>query len=195
MLAVRFVLPALIAFLFLCPLGHAQSSERRFLGFPMDRSMRLSGLSVPLSPDGKNDLGRVVFENVSIRPKSFGGLQIGVLPELLVEGLRVEIPPGDKSAEWAANLRAVLQREPLLRSARFSGFSIRDFSGTDILQAERAKIGEGCALISLEGVSMGEARIPSGSISLRGAQAGHWLCGRSSTRLSDFTKISDLKKP
>ena len=186
---VRIVLPAWMAFLFLCPLGHAQPSERRFLGFPMDRSMRLSGLSVPLSPDGKNNLGRVVFENVSIRPKSFGGLQIGVLPELLVEGLRVEIPPGDQSAEWAANLRAVLQREPLLRSARFSGFSIRDFSGTDILQAERAKIGEGCALISLEGVRMGKARIPSGTISLRGAQAGHWLCGRSSTLLIDSSKI------
>ena len=189
MLDVRIVLQAWMAFLFLCPLGHSQSSERRFLGFPMDRSMRLSGLSVPLSPDGKNDLGRVVFENVSIRPKSFGGLQIGVLPELLVEGLCVEIPPGDKSGEWAGNLRAVLQREPLLRSARFSGFSIRDFSGIDILQAERAKIGEGCALISLEGVSMGAARIPSGSISLRGAQAGHWLCGRSSTRLTDSSKI------
>jgi hypothetical protein len=157
--------------------------------------MRLSGLSVPLSPDGKNDLGRVVFENVSIRPKSFGGLQIGVLPELLVEGLRVEIPPGDKSAEWAANLRAVLQREPLLRSARFSGFSIRNFSGADILQAERAKIGEGCALIYLEAIRTGEARIPSGTISLRGAQAGHLLCGRSSTLLTDSSKNSKLKIP
>jgi|GEM_PF-2372928 len=191
MLAVRIVLLALTAFLFLCPLGHVQSSERRFLGFPMDRSMRLSGLSVPLSPDGKNDLGRVVFENVSIRPKSFGGLQIGVLPELLVEGLRVETPAGDQSAEWAANLRSVLQREPLLRSARFTGFSIRNFSGADILQAERAKIGEGCALISLEGIRTREARIPSGTLSLRGAEAGHLLCGRASTRLSDLTKISN----
>ena len=189
MLDVRIVLQAWMAFLFLCPLGHAELSERRFLGFPMDRSMRLSGLSVPLSPDGKNNLGRVVFENVSIRPKSFGGLQIGVLPELLVEGLRVEIPPGDQSAEWAANLRAVLQREPLLRSARFSGFSIRDFSGADILQAERAKIGEGCALISLEGIRTGEARIPSGTLSLRGSQAGQLLCGRSGTLLTDSSKI------
>jgi hypothetical protein len=165
---------------FFCALSsYAQSQSKEFLGFPLNREMRLVGLCIPLAADGSTDLGRLVFEEVSIQSKNFGTLYVGIFPELVVDGLRVEISSNGDYAQAIARLRAILCSERLLNNARIQRFSIRDSAKTEILQARQARIAENCSSLALEGIRTGSTNIRSAFLSLHGDQAGKLLRGPS----------------
>ena len=100
----RLVLPVLIVSLFLPMMARSDVPEPQFLGIQADRAMRLSGLSVPLDAISQADGGRVVFDRVTVESKKIGGLRIGLLPELAIEGMRIEIPLSQPPDRWTSAL-------------------------------------------------------------------------------------------
>lgn len=176
---VRWVPPLLIAIFFLPLQAPCDVSESRFLGIQADRAMRLSGLSVPLDASSQADGGRVIFDRVVVESKKIGGLRIGLLPELAIEGMRVEIPVSQPPEDWTSALRHLWKRERLLQSARISGFSISDREGREFLRAGRADMKPDNSAMILNGVvtSATSRKIPSAELVLSGPQAGSVLIG------------------
>ena len=188
----RLILPVFIASFFLTLEGQCDVLESRFLGIQADRAMRLSGLSVPLDASSQADGGRVVFERVTVESKKIGGLRIGLLPELAIEGMRVEIPVSQPPDGWTSALRHLWKRERLLQSARISGFSISDREGREFLRAERANMkSDGSAMI-LNGVvtSATSRKISSAELALSGPRAGSVLIGPNRRPLPLFTSTN-----
>ncbi len=175
----RFVLALVISFFFSSIQALCYAPESRFLGIQADRAMSLSGLSVPLDATSHADGGRVVFDRVSVQSKKVGGLRIGLLPELAIEGMRVEIPVSQTPDGWTCALRRLWKRERLLQSARISGFSISDHEGREFLRAEQADMKRDNSAMILNGVvtSATSRKIPSAELALSGPQAGTVLIG------------------
>ena len=188
----RFVLPVFIASFFLTLEGRCDVPESRFLGIEANRAMRLSGLSVPLDATSHADGGRVVFDRVSVQSKKIGGLRIGLLPELAIEGMRVEIPVSQPPDRWTSALRRLWQRERLLQSARISGFTISDRDGREFLRAERADMKRDGSAFILNGVvaSPASKKIPAAELALSGPQAGSVLIGPNRRPLLLFTSTN-----
>ncbi len=159
------------------------------MGFQVDRAMRLSGLSVPLRAEGEGGFGRVVFDQVSVQSKKMGGLRVGILPELVIEGMRLEVP-GDNLADlWIADLLGFLKGEPLLQSAKINGFTICDQHGGELLRAERGSVTRDGAAIRLSGVSIfpQSKKFPVAELALSGSQAGAVLIGKKRRPVQLFT--------
>lgn len=175
----RLALLVVIVFLFLPLQACCDVPESRFLGIQADRAMRLSELSVPLDPTSHADGGRVVFARVTVQSKKIGGLRIGLLPELAIEGMRIEIPVSQTRDGWTSALRHLWKRERLLQSARISGFSISDRAGREFLRAERADMKRDGSAFILNGVvaSPDSKKIPAAELALSGPQAGSVLIG------------------
>ena len=188
----RFVLPVFIASFFLTFEGRCDVPESRFLGIEANRAMRLSGLSVPLDATSHADGGRVVFDRVSVQSKKIGGLRIGLLPELAIEEMRVEIPVSQPPDRWTSALRRLWQRERLLQSARISGFTISDREGREFLRAERADMKRDGSAFILNGVvaSPASKKIPAAELALSGPQAGSVLIGPNRRPLLLFTSTN-----
>jgi hypothetical protein len=176
---VRLVLPVVIAIFFLPLQALCDVPESRFLGIQADRDMRLYGLSVPLDPNSKADGGRVLFDRVTVKSKKIGGFRIALLPELAIEGMRVEIPVSQPPDGWTSALRKFWKSERLLQSARISGFSISDHEGQEFLRAERADMKRDGSAILLNGVVAAHIsrKIPSAELALSGPRAGSVLIG------------------
>ena len=189
---VRLVLPVLIVSVFLPMMARSDVPEPQFLGIQANRAMRLSGLSVPLDATSHADGGRVVFDRVSVQSKKIGGLRIGLLPELAIEGMRVEIPLSQPPDRWTSALRQLWKRERLLQSARVSGFSISDREGRELLRAERADMKSDGSAIMLNGIvtSPTSKKIPSAELALSGPRAGSVLIGPNRRPLPLFTSTN-----
>ena len=142
----------LIASFFLTMKARSDVPSSQFLGIQADRSIRISGLSVPLESSPQADGGRVIFDRVTLESKKIGGLRIGLLPELAIEGMRIEIPLSQPPDRWTSALRYLWKRERLLQSARVSGFSISDREGRELLRAERADMKRDGSAIMLNGI-------------------------------------------
>jgi hypothetical protein len=189
---VRLVPLVVIVFFFLPLQAWCVVPESQFLGIQADRVMRLSGLSMPLDASSQADGGRVVFEHVTVQSKKFGGLRIGLLPELAIEGMRVEVPDNQSAYLWTSALRHLWKRERLLQSARISGFSISDREGRKFLRAELANMkSDGSAMI-LNGVvtSATSRKISSAELALSGPRAGSVLIGPNRRPLPLFTSTN-----
>jgi hypothetical protein len=188
----RFILSGLLAFFFLPVTSYCDVPESRFLGFRADRAMRLSGLSVPLDATSQADGGRVFFDRVTIQSQKMGGLRVGLLPELAIEGMRVEVPDNRSADIWTSALRRLWKRERLLQSARISGFSISDRDGREFLRAERADMKRDSSSIMLNGVVTFPAskKKSSAELVLCGPQAGSVLIGPNRRPLPLFTSTS-----
>ena len=189
---VRLVLPVVIAFFFLPLQAWCDVPESRFLGIQADRAMRLSGLSVPLDASSQADGGRVIFDRVVVESKKIGGLRIGLLPELAIEGMRVEIPLSQPPDGWTSALRKLWKSERLLQSARISGFSISDREGREFLRAERADMKRDGSAIVLNGVVAApiSRKIPSAELAISGPHAGSVLIGPNRRSLPFFTSTN-----
>lgn len=159
------------------------------MGFQVDRAMRLSGLSVPLVAGGEGGGGRIVFDNVFVQSRKIGGLRIGILPELVIEGMRLEVPSEDHADLWMAGLQEFLKGEPLLQSAKINGFSICNHHGGELLRAERGSVTRDGAAIQLNGVSIfpESKKFPAAELALSGSQAGAVLIGKKRRPVPLFT--------
>lgn len=159
------------------------------MGFQVDRAMRLSGLSVPLRAEGEGGFGRVVFDQVSVQSKKMGGLRIGIFPELVIEGMRLEVP-GDKPAPfWMTHLLELLKGESLLQSAKIKGFTICDQHGGELLRAESGSVTRDGTAIRLSGVCIfpQSKKFPAAELALSGSQAGAVLIGKKRRPVQLFT--------
>ena len=176
---VRFVLPVFIASFFLPFQSWSNVTESQFLGIPASRTLFLSGLSVPLDASSQADGGRVIFERVTVQAKKIGGLRIGVLPELVIKGMRVEVSCSKSASHWAYALLGVFKRERLLESAKISGFSITNREGREFLRAERVKMKrDGSAIILNDVLIPPESKnFSSAELALIGPQVGSVLIG------------------
>jgi hypothetical protein len=171
---VHFILLTVVV---VCFLPQKAIGEARFFGIQVDRAMRLSGLSVPLVAGGEGGVGRIIFDKVSVQSKKIGGLRIGILPELVIEGMRLEVPPSEQPDRWALGLHGMLNREPLLQSAIISGIVISERHGREFLRAERGAVARDGSSIQLNGVTMfpDEKKIPAAELALSGPKAGSLL--------------------
>lgn len=159
------------------------------MGFQVDRAMRLSGLSVPLRAEGEEGFGRVVFDQVSVQSKKMGGLRIGILPELVIEGMRLEVPGDEPAPLWMTHLLEFLKGESLFQSAKINGFTICDQHGGELLRAERGSVTRDGTAIRLSGVSIfpQSKKFPAAELALSGSQAGSVLIGPNRRPLPLFT--------
>lgn len=185
---VRLFLLTLLA-LFCCPIHASTEVGGRFMGFQVDRAMRLSGLSVPLRADEQGGLGRVVFGQVSVQSKKMGGLRIGILPELVIEEMRLEVPGNEPALLWMTHLLELLKGESLLQSAKIKGFTICDHDGGELLRAERGSVTRDGEAIQLSGVSIfpKSKKLPAVELALSGSQAGSVLIGKKRRPVPLFT--------
>lgn len=182
----------LIASFFLTMKARSDVQSSQFLGIQADRSIRISGLSVPLESSPQADGGRVIFDRVTLESKKIGGLRIGLLPELAIEGMRIEIPLSQPPDRWTSALRHLWKRERLLQSARVSGFSISDREGRELLRAEGADMKRDGSAIMLNGIvtSPASKKIPSAELALSGPRAGFVLIGPNRRPLPLFTSTN-----
>jgi hypothetical protein len=141
--------------------------------------MRLAGLSVPLDANSEADGGSVFFDRVVVESKKVGGLRIGLLPELAIEGMRLEVPVSQPPDDWTSALRRLWKSEPLLQSSRICGFSIGDREGREFLRGEQADMKRDGTAIVLNGIVAAcvPRKIPSAGLALYGPQEGSVLIG------------------
>ena len=157
--------------------------------------MRLEGVSVPLVGHNSTTSGRVSFETISIQSKRVGGLQIGLLPELRIEGMNLTVVPEAASGEWAEEMHRLVRREPLLQSATIARLSITQPDGRPIMEAGQACLSRDATRLELKNVRIAgtSKKIPVAELVLAGRNAGSVLIGNKRQPLL-LTNLEPLEK-
>ena len=153
----------------------------------------LKDLSLPLGPDGSKPTLRFSCAHARIERKSVGFLRIGVLPQLVMEDVKLTILDSPDASKWAHELRLFLTANSLTSAAVIRKIEVRNgvndgfiaSSGARFEVQSQSLVLEALKLKSPDGNLFSDA---SGVIYLDGPNAGRL----SLPRLSDKTiEIND----
>jgi hypothetical protein len=169
---------SLAAFFFFCESAYASSRDTLF-GFQLDRALEIRGLCIPLEDSSGRPVGKLQVERVFLESAQVGFLRIGVLPQWVLQGVRI-IPRAEGDCRWIGALHAFLRRETSLANARIEDFQILNATGQSFLIARSGGFSQDLGIIFLEKVLIesserGKIRIRKAEIRLNGRDAGALL--------------------
>jgi hypothetical protein len=137
----------------------------------------VKGLSLSIGPVGARPIVQLFCARLKVERRAFGFLKVGVLPELAVEGMELNINRSHDSQTWAGELRSFLDANPIFREAVIKGFKLQTSNGAFSVTAERARFATGPPRILLnkveaKGASFGIKEVGEGEIPLEGWHSG-----------------------
>jgi hypothetical protein len=155
------------------------SPRETLFDFRLDRALELKGLDVPLEDSAGERVGRLQVERVSLESAQVGFLRIGVLPQWVLQGVRI-IPLAEGDCRWIGAFHAFLRRETSLADARIEDFQILTAAGQSFLTARSGGFSQDLGKIYLEKVLIespqrGKIPIRQAEIRLNGRDAGRML--------------------
>ena len=155
------------------------AAETNFMGFTLNKNSSLRGIMIPIG--GENVAAptlRVFIEEISVERKSSGNMTFGVVPQIVLRGMKVQIMDQGGVGEWQALLSNFATRE-----ASLAGTKIREFELAHqnkealVVKAETAGFGALDATLQLRQVRVYKKgqllkAIKSARIPMSGPQAG-----------------------
>jgi hypothetical protein len=149
--------------------------SRQVLGIELGRELDLKGVSVPLGRP--NDGLRIRCDRIRVVSKQVGGMRIGLIPELEVTGMNLEVRGRVPASAWCGLVQSFFQSEPLLSQSCFQNFSlVFDSTKKFRLEAKAAcfKEAQGVLLLEKPALKIGGDRFPfhRADLILEGEQAG-----------------------
>lgn len=145
----------------------------------LDRALEIRGLDVPLEDTSGRRVGRLRVERVSLESAQVGFLRIGVIPQWVLQGVRI-IPHAEGDCRWIEAFHTFLRRETSLANARIEDFQILTATGQRFLSARSGGFSKDLGIIFLEKVLIEslerrKIRIRKAEIRLNGRYAGALL--------------------
>ena len=120
----------------------AYGAQPGFMGTRIDRDFEIKGLTIPLqvSPDSPQSL-QIACGRVYLESKKLGLFRIGPMPQLVIEGMAIFLPPDIDLAASAVALDAFFNANPTWSDISIRGFEVRQLpSQTPLLKADSARI-------------------------------------------------------
>lgn len=130
-------------------LSTAASPNFHFL--PQDGSVgSLRGVKVPLGSGAGSPSAYLFCREVTMERRQWGAFRIGVLPQPVLSGVKLQLLPCRESDTWVADLHRFLTEDKFFRGVQMREFTIEDSSGRTVLKAEKAAFDSGNDSIELK---------------------------------------------
>lgn len=154
----------------------SQAGETQTEVFPALSSLK--DLVLPIGKDSSRPVIRLELAEIRTERKSVGFLKLGLIPQVVAEGLCLRIERSQRPSIWAAEFAEFLAAQPALASALVNGFEIRVRGSDAAISSAKAEFRNLPWRIELRDItarSPGMPRLPaaSGTIYLEGAKAGY----------------------
>jgi hypothetical protein len=146
--------------------------------FPDLRNVK--GLVLPIGQDSSQPTIRLECAEIRTERKAVGFLKVGLIPQVVAEGLRLRIEKSPQPSFWARELSDFLAGQPALASAVLKRFEILFKTPDASISSSYAQFRKSPLRIELHevqvsGPMMRELRSAKGTIRLEGPKAGYLL--------------------
>jgi len=125
------------------------TARESFFDFQLDRALELRGLSIPLKDAEGGLIGIMSIDQVSVESAQIGFFKIGILPQLVLRGLRIAVEDSSE-CRWIDALKFFLNREPSLAGARIEGFEVATDNKLFFLEARSGEFSKDLEKVFLE---------------------------------------------